>query len=682
MKKTVNVWMQLLGFEKNDPDRGADRFVKQVGFCPDNVCALLFHPDFVHLHRGMEEEYELFPDNCAYRAIPRNVERARQAWTNYDLRTLIAELKKKGVGFYAGIMGTYVEDLFHHEWLSDHPEIRATSIRGKRNLMCLKRFVDGTYYEDFFVEKLLQTLTDYDLAGVHISDGFCPADHLYKIDYSTDMVEQFLAHTGEQLPRAVAATMGDDSPAGASARQAYLWGERRASWICFWEWRWEQFFRKVCTAVHGIGKQVWILGMYCSDPFETRYVYGFDTRRVMDAGVDAITANILPSSVNFENPAFPYYFHRMHMDLPLLRAQLGDTHGILSMLGVQDASEEWSILDHAPVRLERDIYLNTAFVGRGEGGERATDGVFFCLGDGLPAQKWHFLKERTDIGFSAPVKQSWSPVVLWSDAAHERMLEAYIQNRRTSVHKQAFEVFKAGTPLGGALRSERISTYKGVLFVPNYDLLDESERQALAAYEYPYVGTAPANFPLLDRKPTYVCQDWNSDYPMKAFICGAELSAEERAEIDELLSVEEAYTDAASIPEREVHPPIAELPFTTLSAGFLSAVGVLLRVATYSLFPVKADRPMLALGLENGCDRLYFFNPYDNGYVDVKASSEASIEHAEVASAYPVLPVKFFHQEAVGGVYRFDDTPAEKHEFKIKLAPDGVSIVDIKRKQN
>lgn len=682
MKKSINVWMQLLGFEKNDPDRGAARFLKQVGFAPDSVCALLFHPDFVHLHGGMEQEYKLLPDNCAYRAIPRNVERERQDWTNYDLRTLIAELKKNGVEFYAGIMGTYVENIFHHEWLSDHPELRATSIRGPRNLMCLKRFADGTYYEDFFAQKLVQTLTDYDCAGVHISDGFCPADHLYKIDYSTDMVEQFLSHTGEKLPHAVAETMGDDSPAAASARQKYLWGERRHAWISFWEWRWEQFFRKVCDAVHAVGKKVWILGMYCSDPFETRYVYGFDTRRVMEAGVDCITANILPSSVHFEAPEFPYYFHRMHMDLPLLRAQIGEGHGIVTMLGVQDASEEWSILDHAPVRLERDIYLSTAFVGRGENGcERVTDGVFFCLGDGLDKQKWKFLKKRTDIGFSGEVTKPYSPMVLWSDTANDRMLEAYIQNRRPSVHKQAFEVFKAGTPLSGALRSEHISTYNGVLFVPNYDLLDESERQALAAYEYPYIGTAPANFPLLDRKPSYVCQDWNSDYPMKAFICGVELCAEERAKIDELLSVEEPFEVAAEIPEHEVHPPIAELPFTTLSAGFLSAIGVMLCAATRTTFGVSADRPMLALGMENGYDRLYFFNPYDNGYVEVKAESEAPIEDAKVASAYPILPVKFFHSEVLSGVYDFNADTGEKKQFKVKLAPDGVTVVDIKRKQ-
>ena len=679
MKKSINVWMQLLGFEKNDPDCGAARFLAQAGVVPDNVCALLFHPDFVHLHRGMDEEYKLFPDNCAYRAIPRNTERARQDWTNYDLRTLARALKTRGVELYAGIMGAYVENLYHDEWLSHHRELRATSIRGPRELMCLKRFADGTYYEDFFAEKLVQTLVDYDLAGIHLADAFCPSAHLYKSDYSTDMVEQFTAHTGVALPQSIADTMGDDSPAAASTRQQYLWGQMRAQWISFWEWRWAEFFRKICAAVHAVGKEVWILGMYCSDPFETRYVYGFDTRAVMEAGVDVITANILPSSVHFEHPSFPYYFHRMHMDLPFLRAQVGDTHKILSMVGVQDAAEEWSILAHAPVRLERDIYTMTAFTGRGEGGcGRAADGLFFCLGDGLTEREWSLLTNRTEIGFSGEVARPHSPLVLWSDTANGRMLAAYIENRRTSAHKQSFEIFRAGTPLGGALRSEQLSTFRGALFVPNYDLLSQEERAALAACECPFVATAPADYPLLGERPAYVCQDWNSDYPMKAFLYGAELTAAEREAIDELLGTEEPYTPASTLPEREIHPPIEEMPFTALSDGFVRSLGMMLRAAMRVNFPVSADMPMLAMGMADGTERLYLYNPHDNGYVNACVTSEREIENAVIASAYPVLPVKFFHKEKLAGMFDFDAIPTDKRNFKVKLAPDGVTVVDVR----
>ena len=87
--QSINIWMQLLGFNRDDEDRGAARFLERTGFTPDSVCALLFHCDFVNLHRGMDEEYTLFQDNCAYHGIPRNKERERQPWSNYDLRKLV-----------------------------------------------------------------------------------------------------------------------------------------------------------------------------------------------------------------------------------------------------------------------------------------------------------------------------------------------------------------------------------------------------------------------------------------------------------------------------------------------------------------------------------------------------------------------------------------------------------------
>ena len=89
----VFVWMNLIGFERNDPDKGVERFLNQTGFLPDGVVALLCHSDFINQYPGMEQEYELSPDNCAYWGIPRNSERERQPWTNYDLQALAANLK-------------------------------------------------------------------------------------------------------------------------------------------------------------------------------------------------------------------------------------------------------------------------------------------------------------------------------------------------------------------------------------------------------------------------------------------------------------------------------------------------------------------------------------------------------------------------------------------------------------
>jgi hypothetical protein len=178
----------------------------------------------------MECEYPLFTDNCAYHGIPIGTERERQNWTNYDLKILVKQLKKHGVGFYAGIMGSYTHNLHRHEFLSDHPELRSAKLDEDRSLCCLKRFKDGSYYEDFFAKKLVETLCDYDMDGVHLSDAFCPSNRIFVSDWSWDIIDQFIAWSGVKLPQFVIATAGDDSVKSRHIRHDYICISKYKHW--------------------------------------------------------------------------------------------------------------------------------------------------------------------------------------------------------------------------------------------------------------------------------------------------------------------------------------------------------------------------------------------------------------------------------------------------------------------
>ncbi len=669
MKKTVNIWMQMLGFNRDDPDRGVARFLDQTGFTPDSVCALLFHCDFVNLHKGMEEEYVLFPDICAYHGIPFNKERARQPWTNHDLRTLVAELKKKGVDFYAGIMGSYLNDAHHHEWLSDHRELQACRRDKDGSLMCLKRFKDGTYYEDFFAQKLAQTLVDYGMAGVHIADGFCPSSRLYQSDYSWDMVDQFQMHTGLALPKELTVTAGRDDMENRTLRADYIWANLREEWIRFYEWRWAKFFKTVCDAAHKVGKKVWILGMYCTDPFETRYIHGFDTNAVMEAGVDCMTANILPTSVGLN--ARKEFFHRYHLDLPLVRAQ-AKTGSIISMVNVQDASEEWSVLEHHPVKLERDIYTITAARNGAKGDQPSADGLFLCLGDGLKRDSWDWLKGRIDVGFQADSAACWSPMILWSQHASDQLIGEYIRTRRTSDHKQATEFFKAGMPFGGAVNSAELKDFEGCLFAPNYDLLSEEEQNLLKKAAYPWVGTAPAGYPLEGLNPAVITLDEGSDYPMQAFLCNAPCGEE--------LSLPFGQGEGrGDEPDGDINSLEEELPFRNLTESFVENCVKLLKAARYQVFPVECDKPMLAIKLKNGKDRLFIYNPEERAYNHAFIAYPHNVKAVERVGFYPVLPVRFLQESNHHLTFNYDNQIAETKKFQTKLAPAGVSILDIER---
>ena len=679
MKRLTHIWMQLLGFDRDAADKGVDAFLERTGFVPDSVCLLLYHPDFVHLHRGMNFEYTLFPDNCAYCAAPRNRERERQPWTNYDLRTLIAELKNKGIACYASIFGSYLNNKFHQEWLSDYPELRCCKRDKPGSLMCLKRFADGSYYQDYFKKKLVQTLVDYDLAGIHLADSFCPSFLLYLSDYSTDMMEQFVEQTKIAIDPMILESMGDDSTSAIETRADYIWENLREQWICFYQWRWEEFFRTVCDAVHSVGKKVWVLGMYCTDPFETAYMYGFDTKRVMDAGVDCITANILPTSVSMNKIGFPYYFHRMHMDLPFTRAQI-DGYSLVSMINVQDASEEWSVLEHRPVQLERDIYTITSFQQKNETEYiDAVDGIMICLGDGIDPYHWKFLSSRMSVGADVKVSQMWSPMILWSDTAQKRMLSAYIASRRTTAHKQSFEIFKAGTPFGGTLRTERMKGFEGVLFVPNFDLLSDAEKDELIASKIPFLGTAPIKCDLNSLAITCRFSDEFSDEPLQAFVCNGSVKQELQREIQQLCLRNDDFVSTVEAPESKVTALYTELPFCKLTNGFVQALAVALRGLMEEKFPVISSQPMMAVHLTNGMDRLYLYNTQEDHYDRAVVTCPDNLKSVNIVSHYPVLPPRFVQQETSAYTYQYDKPPETTNRFQVKIAPGGMTIVDIER---
>lgn len=676
-KRSVNIWMQLLGFEKNDSDKGVSRFLERTGFIPDSICGLLFNADFVHLHRGMNEEYELYPDNCSYRGVVRNRERQRQSWTNYDLKALVKGLKENGIDFYAGIMGCYIGNRFHREWLSDHPEMQSFRIEGDGELCCLKHLKDGRLYEDFFAERLVETLCDYDMAGVHLSDAFCPINVLFSGDWSTDMVEQFLSHTKLTLPREVAFTLGDDRVEARRVRQKYIWDKLRLEWIEFYEWRWQCFFKKVCDAVHSAGKKVWVLGMYCTDPFETRYIYGFDCKKVLEAGVDCITANILPTSVYLEKPELPYYFHRMHTILPLLKAHTGSGK-ILSMIGVQDASEEWSVLEHFPVMLERDIVTATSYMCNDDlKFTAASDGVFLCLGDGISDDGWNFLKECGIMEFEEAEKPL-SPMILWSEHQHEAILSEYIKTRRASAHKQCFEVEKAGTLFGGAVTINGLRDFKGVLFVPNYDLLSDEEKDILKRIKAPLVATTVNETDVAEFGSVYSFDDRFGDNGLKAFVCNCELPSEIKDTVEELISKDDGVASVVGEIECKVYPLYRELPFGKINGGFVTAIAEVLKALNEYTVSISCDYPTRIVRMKNGCDRLYIYNPFDNGYVTASVTSEKAIRSVDIVSRFPVLPPRFLSEGESGMYYDFAKTPSTDRRFQVKLAPSGVTVTDVK----
>lgn len=682
MTGEIHVWMPMIGFDRNEPDRGVGKLLERMSFVPNGVAAFLFHPDIVHQHTGMAAERTLPPDNCSYYGSPRNEDRCRQDWTNYDLRELMARLMAAGVEPYLGIMGVELGNRWHREWLSDHPEVRFASRGGEWSLNVLKRLADGTYYEDFFVEKLCAVLTDYGFAGLQVADNFCPSAYtLHDGDFSADMFGQFVAHSGVAVPADLRASRTDDSRAVRCRRGDWLWRTCREDWVEFNAWRWEQFWTKVCRRLHSIGRKTIVLGMYCTDPFETLYCKGIDLKRLVRAGVDYLMPNIVPTGLRLQHPDRPDRFHRYMTLAPLTSACVPEGK-LLSLLGVKDATEEWDVLHHAPCLLERDIYTLLGYQTQtGSGLRRSLTGLMVCLGDGIRGEEWKWLRERLEIGFVEGVRQVLAPTLVWSDAALYNTLPAYSRTRRWTLHRFYYEMAERGTLCGAILRSENLAAAEGCLFVPNFDLLSAAEKRAVAAYRKgPVVGTAavegftPADYGIA---PDLYFEDRFSSYPLCAFAFNATL--DNREAILALTAVDDGTPnlggDPADAPEHS--NVLAEtLTFSKVTTGFRQACALLLKTAGESLF--SCNLPILPMLMDDGRYRLYITNPEMNSYGYANVTAATPIRDVANVSKYPVLPVKFMDAANEGVGFMGKDSTGTQRTFRAKVTPGGVTILDVR----
>ena len=682
-KAKIHVWTPLIGFEKEEADRGAAGMLAKIPFIPDGVSAFLFHMDIIMRHDGMEQECIFPPDFCSYAGSERNGERERQVWTNYALRDLIDGMHQNGTEMYLSIMANILENKFHDEWIYEHPEVIYDAKTDKGALNVMRRLKDGTFFEDYFIDKLCQTLLDYGFDGFYPTDLFCPMCWRISMgDYSADMLDQFAKHTGIVLPQDILDGMEEDSVENKTRRGNWLWQEHRADWIGFYAWRWGVFWKKVCDRLHAIGKKVISLGVYCTDPFENLYCMGIDLKALYEAGIDGLVPNIVPTGMRMQHPDWrDPYFHYMNM-LPLISAYVPKME-LYTMLGVRDDTEEWDLIHHAATNLERDIYMLTGYKRiTSDGMKNCTDGFMVCLGDSLQKEDWKWLTERFDIGFCEDVKESITPTLIWSDAAFYATLPSYIETRRWTLHKYAYEMNQRGTLMSTVARIEDLEYVSGNIFVPNFDLLPDAEKQRIASYRKGAVvctamkGFMPREYGIM---PDIYLEDRFSKYPACAFAFGCDLEENTKAEIEAHCSVDDGVSepegDAKDIPEYEFTILRDTLKFSKVTEGFANAVALLLRRTGTEMF--TSNLPISVTKTADGHYRVAILNPSLISYGYAVVSCKEVIKNAKSIGKYPLLPLKYMHTptERVGFLNSIQD--GTKKHFRVKVTPGGLALMDV-----
>ena len=674
-KTDLFAWMPLIGFDKTLPDKGVANLSAKVGYDLDGVCLMLSHPDIVHLHNGLKEEVILPPDQCSYYARPRNEERSRQEWTNFELKELVSQLNKAGTESFLSIFGLTLDNTFHEEWISQHPELEFQCRYFTAEINVLKRFQDGSYYEDFFAEKICQVMIDYGFSGLHVADFFCPQIGVIKNgDFSLDMLKQFSEHTGFTFPEEIIAL--EDNMENSAKRGDWVWEHCRVEWIEFLCWRWEGFWRKICSALHAIGRKVFVLGMYCTDSFDTVYCNGIDLQRIVEAGVDYLMPNMAANSCSIGRNRHWYYYEWANM-IPLADSYAHKAKKY-NMLAVKDATEEWDMIHHAPTFLDRDIALLSSFVRYEKNGtlKRCLDGNNVCLGDGLGDQEWKFLLERFDVGFETLPVKSLAPTFVWSDHAQKKMLREYVTTRRWTPHKFLSELNWEGAHAGAVVRTEDLNDNCGILFVPNFDLFSEEEKKQIA--EYTGGGVIGICAETLDLSqyginPEFQFTDETSPFQNKAFVFGMEVS-----EKDEILALAKEADDAPVLSDpfhaKDSNSTLKEsMTYQKVSKGFIKALAKLMTQPFSHLF--TCTLPVIPMLMEDGAIRLYLLNDDRIHYADAIITANTKIKEVKNVSKFPVLPVRF----SQNGAFNFmsPHEPKEFRYFRVPVPQGGIGIVDL-----
>ena len=473
------LWAELIAFDNAKADFGVGEYLSRMPEKPKGVSLLLFDPDIDHSHAGLETDFPIGAMHCSYYARPCNEERARQDWTAWQLRGLVAELRKRNVEAYPSFFdmaprrddGWFVRFKAPRKektWVEAHPEVRYQLKNGvyTDNVCPIKRLADGTPYEDFFVRQLVRFLKDYGFAGFHAADGYGhPRYAICDADFSDDVLGQFAeAHPEVSVPKG-----------SRDARAKWILANARAEWSRFHANRHAAYFAKMAKALHDEGLSLRANTSWTCDPHEALFRYGEDYRLMAKAGVDGFFSEASVTVLELEGWRFSDLSLIDRRRAALLRLAPSVPVPFIHLACVKDGMEQYNALRHAPALVEAEV-LGLASVCNN--GRRAMPDVFWCLADGITAAEW----ARLDLLWKTlpPVAKADGVRVVWSDRAADAELDAYCRDRYPSSYVLLSRLLHAGAVIGDAVRvADALKDESSPILVLNPECFPAGELAAL-----------------------------------------------------------------------------------------------------------------------------------------------------------------------------------------------------------
>ncbi len=473
-----SIWIELIGFDRDKQDFGVSEYLDTIGFLPDSISLHLTSIDFANNHKGMAEEYTLPDFVCSYGGHERNDQRARQPWTNHDLLDFTRELQSRGIKVLVSMFdfkGNYNRpDIPDSGFAKEHPELLSEKTQhGGVEYFMIKRFADGSYYEDLLLKKLIELKNDYGFDGFQLADGISsPRLPIWYQDFSDDVVAQ----SGIVVPK------------DASARE-YIPRERAAEWIAFFRRRWGAFLEKIIKGLKNEGAIVAVNSVWTRDPFEALYRYGIDYKSIEHGGADFLAAEDVSSDLAIleeeylDYPARKLVHYEFLSNLLALNSYIKTPVTPLFMLW--DNLEQWDVVHHAPTALPRAAAANFSHFSYKSGSlVPPTSGPHFCLGDALEKWDWDFIRLAIDNAYTAPVSHTNGATFIWSDSRMEAELECFIRGRICHSTRLLALLLRNGAMIDKMASVGELNGVSGDIVVTNFELLPENEKQIINSYTH------------------------------------------------------------------------------------------------------------------------------------------------------------------------------------------------------
>lgn len=405
------ICVDLRPFNPTQPDYGVGDYINMLGFKPDVIVFLNFFVDFVHRHE-LIDDMQLGRMTVGQRGTPSDY-----SWTKQNLAELIRCMKEAGISPFLGILSSTSSDVWkdvHIDW--EFKEILQTK-RGDQlvwgsAINPLKRFTDGTYYEDFFARDLLKVLCDYQFDGYVAGDGMLglrgPRETLLDTDFSEDMTDQFASFHGLKLPEFT----------NYDLRAAYIVEHYFAEWVQFYVQRWGQHVGKITSMLDTQGKTMMAIDAWSRNPEELITAFGIDYRVLHQKGLKAVFVQARETNkwrkhregeyVREENSVYTFLTHKAYE--PGIRYYWAEA--------TINLPEFWNSVLDLPHVLERETYGYLWTMNWREGAfSKAVDGICVIWGNDLTEEQWKWLVQRWSMAFEqiSSFKAPAGLTLLWNE---------------------------------------------------------------------------------------------------------------------------------------------------------------------------------------------------------------------------------------------------------------------------